>query len=234
MRKARTPREKPAEETQVEATEEKPKRRKAVARADKEETTPAPRRRAARRDEEPSETREETREEEAVEQPVRPVLTAIPRPVRDDDIQDARASGEEVMAATLPPPPEPPSAPQLEVREGGLQVIKLNDLKRMRITDLAKMAHDLGIEGYQGLKKQDLIFALLSGLADKKYEVHAEGVLELLSDGFGFLRSADSDYQPSPDDLYVSRSLRLALPGAPLQPAPGRHRHRSDSSAARG
>ncbi|NMO15549.1 transcription termination factor Rho [Pyxidicoccus fallax] len=87
-----------------------------------------------------------------------------------------------------------------------MQVIKLNDLKRMKITDLARMAHDVGIEGYQGLKKQDLIFALLGGIADKRFEVHAEGVMELLSDGFGFLRSADSDYQPSPDDIYVSPS----------------------------
>jgi transcription termination factor Rho len=76
----------------------------------------------------------------------------------------------------------------------------------MKITELAKMAHDAGIESTQGLKKQELIFALLSGIADKKFEVHAEGVLELLSDGFGFLRSADSDYQPSPDDIYVSPS----------------------------
>ena len=68
------------------------------------------------------------------------------------------------------------------------------------------MAQDFGVEGTQGLKKQDLIFALLSGIADKKFEVHAEGVMELLSDGFGFLRSADSDYQPSPDDIYVSPS----------------------------
>ena len=68
------------------------------------------------------------------------------------------------------------------------------------------MAQDFGVEGTQGLKKQDLIFALLSGIADKKFEVHAEGVMELQSDGFGFLRSADSDYQPSPDDIYVSPS----------------------------
>ena len=87
-----------------------------------------------------------------------------------------------------------------------MQVLKLNDLKRMKITELSHMAQDFGVEGTQGLKKQDLIFALLSGIADKKFEVHAEGVMELQSDGFGFLRSADSDYQPSPDDIYVSPS----------------------------
>ena len=87
-----------------------------------------------------------------------------------------------------------------------MQVLRLNDLKRMKITELSRMAHELGIEGTQGLKKQDLIFAILSGITDKRYEVHAEGVFELLPDGFGFLRSADSDYQPSPDDIYVSPS----------------------------
>ncbi|MBI3183600.1 MAG: transcription termination factor Rho, partial [Myxococcales bacterium] len=87
-----------------------------------------------------------------------------------------------------------------------MQVIYLNDLKRMKIIELSRMAHQLDIEGAQGLKKQDLLFAILSGIADKRYEVHAEGVLELLADGFGFLRSADSDYQPSPDDIYVSPS----------------------------
>ena len=62
-----------------------------------------------------------------------------------------------------------------------MQVLRLNDLKRMKITELSHMAQDFGVEGTQGLKKQDLIFALLSGIADKKFEVHAEGVMELLS-----------------------------------------------------
>ncbi|HET9035820.1 MAG TPA: transcription termination factor Rho, partial [Myxococcaceae bacterium] len=87
-----------------------------------------------------------------------------------------------------------------------MQVLRLNDLKRMKITELSHMAQDFAVDGTQGLKKQDLIFALLSGIADKKFEVHAEGVMELQSDGFGFLRSSDSDYQPSPDDIYVSPS----------------------------
>src|SRR5262249_10968356 len=104
--------------------------------------------------------------------------------------------------ASAPAEVTPLVAPAGEPR----QVISLSQLKRMKITELSKMAHDLNIEGTQGLKKQELIFALLSGLAERRYEVHAEGVLELLSDGFGFLRSSDSDYQPSPDDIYVSPS----------------------------
>ncbi|WP_205525483.1 transcription termination factor Rho [Pyxidicoccus trucidator] len=208
MRKARTSREKVAapDVVAVEADAEKPRRKRAAAKTvDRDDTEKPTRTRRARRDD------DEVAEPEVAPEPPRPVLTPISRPVRDDDIQEARISGgdEEQPAATLPPPPEAPEAPAFtEVTRDGapMQVIKLNDLKRMKITDLAKMAHDVGIEGYQGLKKQDLIFALLGGIADKRFEVHAEGVLELLSDGFGFLRSADSDYQPSPDDLYVSPS----------------------------
>ncbi len=138
----------------------------------------------------------------------RPVLTAMPRPVRDDELQKVGTQDDE-PAAELPPAPPAPEAPSLdtEVREGEpLQVLKLTDLKRMKITELSKMAHNLGVEGAQGLKKQELLFSILSTVAEKRFEVRAEGVMELLSDGFGFLRSADSDYQPSPDDIYVSAS----------------------------
>jgi transcription termination factor Rho len=150
--------------------------------------------------------------------PLRPVLTAISRPIRDDDLHGPDADVPAALAALHPAAggaQNGDAVPATVLGPDGtpMQVLRLNDLKRMKITDLAKMAHDAGIEGTQGLKKQELIFALLSGIADKKFEVHAEGVLELLSDGFGFLRSADSDYQPSPDDIYVSPSQvrRFAL-----------------------
>jgi transcription termination factor Rho len=155
------------------------------------------------------------------EEPVRPVLTALSRPLHQGAEAEGDAEGkpsrdERPPAATLPPAPEAP-APVIEVPKAGepMQVIKLNDLKRMKIVELAKMAHDLSIDGYQGLKKQELIFAILSSVAEKRFEVHADGVVEMLSDGFGFLRSADSDYQPSPDDIYVSPSMvrRYSLRG---------------------
>jgi len=225
MRKARSSKEK-AQEADVEspeageadaAEESKPKRGKgkAAARAAEEPERPAKRRAARKEGADDEETRdkadredERDRAERDDDEPSapRPVLTAIPRPVRDDDLQGVSEEGG--PAVQLPPPPATPEAPRLEpVREGApMQVITLNDLKRMKITELAKFAHDLQIENYQGLKKQDLIFTILSGIADKRFEVHAEGVMELLSDGFGFLRSADSDYQPSPDDIYVSPS----------------------------
>jgi transcription termination factor Rho len=132
---------------------------------------------------------------------VRPVLTPMHRAVRDDDIREAQIAGEEVVRSD-----EEPEAPEDEAPHPHLQELKLNDLKRMKITELSKMAHNLGIEGTQGLKKQELLVAVLSNVTEKKYEVQAEGVMELMSDGYGFLRSADSDYQPSPDDIYVSPS----------------------------
>ncbi|HVE81414.1 MAG TPA: Rho termination factor N-terminal domain-containing protein, partial [Myxococcales bacterium] len=225
MRKARSSKEK-AHEAEAEAPEAgdpesasedvKPRKGRAKARVAEEPERPV-RRRVARKDgDEPESDRDRDDERDRADRadqeedqpaPARPVLTAIPRPVRDDDLQGV-GTDQPGAATQLPPPPSTPEAPRLEpVRDGApMQVIKLNDLKRMKITELSKFAHDLQIENYQGLKKQDLIFAILSGIADKRFEVHAEGVMELLSDGFGFLRSADSDYQPSPDDIYVSPS----------------------------
>ncbi len=145
----------------------------------------------------------------------RPVLTPMVRPVRDDDIQESQMVGEETAEEGQPAPSATPvsqgdnaqGADDQERSSGQqLQVLKLNDLKRMKIAELSKMAHNLGIEGTQGLKKQELLVAILGSVAEKKFEVQAEGVMELMSDGYGFLRSADSDYQPSPDDLYVSPS----------------------------
>ncbi len=196
MRKARTSKEKtPDSESEMAAEgvaeEERPRgRRKVHDEADK-----APKRRS-RKDGAPEEGQ------------VRPILTAISRPARAEEFQNGREQAEVPAAPSqAPPPPEVAKISAEPVRSGEpMQVVKLNDLKRMKITELSKMAHDLTIDGAQGLKKQDLIFAILSGIADKRFEVHAEGVLELLSDGFGFLRSADSDYQPSPDDIYVSPS----------------------------
>nr|WP_228530893.1 MULTISPECIES: transcription termination factor Rho [Myxococcaceae] len=216
IRKARTSKEK-VQETELATdavADEKPRRRRA-AKADDSDKPVRRRAAAGRRDEEAPADAEEGAEaadgasDDGEGAPVRPVLTAMPRPVRDDELQEARAEAlHHGPAATLTPAPEPEAPTITEVDRDGtpMQVIKLNDLKRMKIVDLSKMAHDFGIEGYQGLKKQELIFALLSGIADKRFEVHAEGVLELMSDGFGFMRSADSDYQSSPDDIYVSPS----------------------------
>jgi len=82
----------------------------------------------------------------------------------------------------------------------------LKELKEKKIGDLADMAKQLGIENASGLRKQDLIFAILQKSAEQNQAIYGEGVLECLPDGFGFLRSPDYNYLPGPDDIYVSPS----------------------------
>lgn len=79
-------------------------------------------------------------------------------------------------------------------------------LKDMKISELNKMARELDIENYSGMKKQELIFKILQARAEKAGLMFGSGVLEILPEGFGFLRSANYNYLPSPDDIYVSPS----------------------------
>ena len=110
----------------------------------------------------------------------------------------------------MPVSPAPPPAP----------TSSLTELKHRKVAELAALARDLGIEAAGAMKKQDLIFAILqaeSKKADEKkeeMEVASEGTIEVLPDGFGFLRSADFSYLPGPDDIYVSPSQN-----PPIQPA---------------
>ncbi|OPY77684.1 MAG: hypothetical protein A4E65_02639 [Syntrophorhabdus sp. PtaU1.Bin153] len=82
----------------------------------------------------------------------------------------------------------------------------LKDLKRKRIGELTQIAKELNVENAAGLRKQELIFSILQALVDKNESVYGEGILEILSEGFGFLRSTDSNYLPGPDDIYISPS----------------------------
>ncbi len=79
-------------------------------------------------------------------------------------------------------------------------------LKETPIHELASLAKKLNIEGAAGLRRQDLIFALLTAQAERNGHIYGEGVLEILPDGFGFLRAPDYNYLPGPDDIYVSPS----------------------------
>ncbi|MDD5195074.1 MAG: transcription termination factor Rho [Candidatus Omnitrophica bacterium] len=79
-------------------------------------------------------------------------------------------------------------------------------LKEMKISELNKIAKDLDLNGVSGLKKQDLIFKILQAKAEKEGLMFGSGVLEILPEGFGFLRSTNYNYLPSPDDIYVSPS----------------------------
>jgi transcription termination factor Rho len=82
----------------------------------------------------------------------------------------------------------------------------LKELKQKPMTELAAMAKEVGVEGPAGMRKQELIFAVLQAQASKNGMITGEGVLETLPDGFGFLRAPDYNYLPGPDDIYVSPS----------------------------
>ncbi|HWB52709.1 MAG TPA: transcription termination factor Rho [Tepidisphaeraceae bacterium] len=123
----------------------------------------------------------------------------------------------EAAVAVAPPPPEP-AAPvsedvsaidaetnaKYEQVKGGKLYIK--DLQTMDMHDLHKIAQDENIQDYVGMKKQDLIFQILRARIRQNGLMYGEGVLEILPDGFGFLRSPEFNYIPGPDDIYISPS----------------------------
>lgn len=84
--------------------------------------------------------------------------------------------------------------------------MEIVELKSMKISELTKMAQGLKVPGATGLKKQELIFRILEEQTKQEGLIFAEGVLEVLPDGYGFLRSPDYNYLPGPDDIYVSPS----------------------------
>ncbi|HBC23860.1 MAG TPA: transcription termination factor Rho, partial [Pseudomonas sp.] len=84
--------------------------------------------------------------------------------------------------------------------------MNLTELKQKPITELLEMAEQMGIDNMARSRKQDVIFSLLKKHAKSGEEISGDGVLEILQDGFGFLRSADSSYLAGPDDIYVSPS----------------------------
>jgi len=84
--------------------------------------------------------------------------------------------------------------------------MNVNELQKLKIQELAELAAELNIESYSGMNKQELIVKILESQNEKEGVVTAEGVLEVLKEGYGFLRSPDFNYLPGPDDIYVSPS----------------------------
>ena len=84
--------------------------------------------------------------------------------------------------------------------------MNIKDLKKLKINELNKIAKELNVEGASGMRKQELIFAILQAQTEKNGLIFGEGVLEILPDGFGFLRAPDYNYLPGPDDIYISPS----------------------------
>ena len=84
--------------------------------------------------------------------------------------------------------------------------MNIEDIKRLPISELTNLAKDLTVPGASGMRRQDLIFSILQAQAEKNGVISGAGVLEILPDGFGFLRAVDYNYLPSPDDIYISPS----------------------------
>lgn len=84
--------------------------------------------------------------------------------------------------------------------------MNVSELKSKKISELTQLAKKLKIEGYAGMRKQELIFSLLQAQIEKNGLIYGEGTLEILPDGFGFLRAPSYNYLPGPDDIYVSPS----------------------------
>jgi len=93
----------------------------------------------------------------------------------------------------------------IDIKTNGDQ-LDITKLKDMKMSELTKLSKEMNINGISGLKKQDLIFKILSGKAEQEGLMFGEGTLEILSEGFGFLRSANYNYLPCPDDIYISPS----------------------------
>ena len=85
--------------------------------------------------------------------------------------------------------------------------ISLDDLKKLKPAELIKFAKEVGIENAGSMRKQDIFVQVLKDLADDDIEIHGGGVLEVLQDGFGFLRAPEANYLPGPDDIYLSTKI---------------------------
>lgn len=101
------------------------------------------------------------------------------------------------------PTPVPSGQPEGDTRK---IYMNLRDLKQKKPHELTEIAETLGVEGASGMRKQELIFGILNAQTGENGYVYGEGVLEILPDGFGFLRAPDYNYLPGPDDVYVSPS----------------------------
>jgi transcription termination factor Rho len=109
----------------------------------------------------------------------------------------------ETSAHPEPPKAAPQPAPQPPPAQ---QRLNITDLKDMSIQKLTQIAKDLAVGGATGMRKQELIFQILKAQTELSGFIFSEGVLEVLPDGFGFLRAPDYNYLPGPDDIYVSPS----------------------------
>jgi transcription termination factor Rho len=125
-----------------------------------------------------------------------PTSTKRPGPASPPDPDAGDQKPADAAATPQPSVPQQPPRP----------ILRINDLKDMSIQKLTQIGKELNVAGATGMRKQDLIFQILKAQAEQSGFIFSEGVLEVLPDGFGFLRAPDYNYLPGPDDIYVSPS----------------------------
>ncbi len=125
-----------------------------------------------------------------------------------DTLEPQLAEGEEASAeeAAGEEEPEEPTQASKAIAAMGLTRMSLQELKDKSPADLLSFAEQLEIESANSMRKQDMMFAILKVLADEGVAISGSGTLEVVQDGFGFLRSPEANYLPGPDDIYVSPS----------------------------
>jgi transcription termination factor Rho len=127
-----------------------------------------------------------------------PVDTAVADQQPDNDNGQTEPTSADAQAS--------PAAADGARPQKASSTLNINDLKDMSIQKLTQVAKDLNVAGATGMRKQDLIFQILKAQTEQSGFMFSEGVLEVLPDGFGFLRAPDYNYLPGPDDIYVSPS----------------------------
>lgn len=100
--------------------------------------------------------------------------------------------------------------------------MNLTELKNTPVSELVQLGESMGLENLAQAHKKDIIFAILKAHAKGGEDIFGDGVLEILTDGFGFLRSADGSYLAGPDDIYVSRARSAVSTCVPAIPSPAR------------
>jgi len=179
---------------------EKPEKTEKIEKIEKLETPP-----------------EKTERVERAERPERPDRPERDRPERNDRVErNGRMERNDRTERTLDRAPErapertperaPERVPEPDPARVNVSELNLKELKLKKIAELLHIANEMNLENASGLKKADLIFAILQKRAERNGLIYGEGVLEILPDGFGFLRSPTYNYLPGPDDIYVSPS----------------------------
>lgn len=127
-----------------------------------------------------------------------PDAPRVPPPQMSDDAGDEDQNGGTPGDGQRPQPEQRPMEPP--------KVIRIAELKKKTAAELLELAESQGLENIARVKKQDLVFQILRAAARRGEHIHADGVLEIMQDGYGFLRGPDSSYAAGPDDVYISPS----------------------------